>query len=258
MVVVRSLLYHAAFYLATFVMLLATLPFFVLLRQDRIMAIAAAWSRMTLWLLRVVAGTGVEIRGRENLIGGASIIASKHQSMFETIALIPLLTNPTIVMKQSLRKIPLFGQCTVKTGMIHVDRGGKASALRALAERAHQELAKNREIIIFPEGTRRAPGAEPAYQSGIALVYRKLGAPVVPVAVNSGLYWPKRGFFRYPGTIIVEFLPAIEPGLDSHVFLHTLQERIETAALALLVEASRATPPPPLPPEAADRLAATS
>ena len=125
MVVVRSLLYHAAFYLATFVMLLATLPFFVLLRQDRIMAIAAAWSRMTLWLLRVVAGTGVEIRGRENLIGGASIIASKHQSMFETIALIPLLTNPTIVMKQSLRKIPLFGQCTVKTGMIHVRPRGQ-------------------------------------------------------------------------------------------------------------------------------------
>jgi 1-acyl-sn-glycerol-3-phosphate acyltransferase len=120
--------------------------------------------------------------------------------------------------------------------MIHVDREGKTAALRALSERARTELAKGREIIIFPEGTRRPPGAPPDYQTGIALLYRTLNAPVVPVAVNSGLYWPRRQFIHRPGTIIVEFLPAIPPGLDSRSFLVRLQTTIETASNRLLVE----------------------
>ena len=103
--------------------------------------------------------------------------------------------------------------------MINVDRAGKTAALRALAERAGEEIAKGRPVVIFPEGTRRTPGAAPAYQSGIALLYRTLGVPVVPVAVNSGLYWPRRSFLHYPGTIIVEFLPPIPPGLESRAFL---------------------------------------
>ena len=128
--------------------------------------------------------------------------------------------------------------------MIHVDREGKTAALRALAERARQEIAKGREIIMFPEGTRRAAGATPDYQSGIALLYRTLSVPVVPVALNSGLYWPRRQFLHYPGTIVVEFLPPIPPGLDSRTFLTKLQTSIETASARLLAE-GRAAPAKP-------------
>jgi 1-acyl-sn-glycerol-3-phosphate acyltransferase len=140
-------------------------------------------------------------------------------------------------MKRVIRWFPIFGAYTIKTGMIHVDREGKTAALRALSERAREEAAKGRQIIIFPEGTRRPPGAPPAYQTGIALLYRSLNVPVVPVAVNSGVYWPRRKFLRYPGTIVIEFLPPIPPGLDSRAFLARLQAAIETAADRLLAEA---------------------
>ena len=143
-------------------------------------------------------------------------------------------------MKRSIRWLPIFGQYTIKTGMIHVDRAGKTAALRALTERAREEVAKGREIIIFPEGTRREPGAPPAYQTGIALLYRTLDVPVVPVALNSGLYWPRRSFLHYPGTIVVEFLPAIPPGLDSRTFLTQLEGAIEPATTRLVAEAKRA------------------
>lgn len=253
--IVRSALYHLCFYVMTTAMLLATMPVFFFVSRENAMKVPRAWARTTLWLLRAVAGTRVELRGTDHLVGGPSIVASKHQSMFETIALIPFLRDPTIIMKRELLKIPVFGAYTVRTGMIHVDRGGSTGALRALVERAREELARGREIIVFPEGTRRPPGAEPAYQPGIGLIYKQLGVPVVPVAHNSGLYWPKRGFFRYPGTIVMEFLPPIAPGLSARVFLETLEERIETASDRLLLEAARATPPPPLPPEAAARVA---
>jgi 1-acyl-sn-glycerol-3-phosphate acyltransferase len=183
----------------------------------------------------------MEVRGSENIPAGAAMVAPKHQSSFETFALIPLLKNPTIVMKRSIRWLPIFGPYTIKTGMIHVDREGKTAALRALAERAREEIAKGREIIIFPEGTRRPVNAPPDYQTGIALLYRTLNVPVVPVALNSGLYWPRRSFLHFPGTIVVEFLPAIPPGLDSRAFLATLQERIETASKRLIAE-GRAAP----------------
>jgi 1-acyl-sn-glycerol-3-phosphate acyltransferase len=254
MILVRSLLFNAAFYLVTLVYLIATLPVYFFLPQRGAMAVVRSWASLSTHLLRVVAGTAVEVRGRDNLPAGGVIVASKHQSAFETFALIPLLANPTVVMKRQLRRIPIFGQYTIKAGMINVDRAGKTAALRALAERAGEEVARGRPVVIFPEGTRRPPGAAPAYQSGIALIYRTLGVPVVPVAVNSGLYWPRRSFLHYPGTIIVDILPPIPPGLESRAFLDRLEKSIETACDRLLAEADRATPRPPFPREAAARL----
>ena len=233
----RSILFNAAFYLVTAVMLIVTLPFFFILPQAFGMWVVRTWALTIVWLHRKLAGVEFEVRGRENLPTGAAMVASKHQSAFETFALVPLLRNPTIVMKRSMRLVPVFGQYTIKTGMIHIDREGKASALRALAERARQEIAKGREILIFPEGSRRAPGAPPEYQTGIALLYRTLNVPVVPVAVNSGLFWPRKSFIHYPGKIVVQLLPAIPPGLDSRTFLARLQDAIETATNVLLAEA---------------------
>lgn len=238
----RSLAFNLAFYLVTAAMLIASLPFFFFLPQGFGMWVVRTWSRTCVALYGFMTGVTIEVRGRENIPTGASLVAAKHQSSFETFALIPLLTNPTIVMKRAIRHFPIFGPYTVKTGMIHVDREGKTAALRALADRAREEIAKNREIIIFPEGTRRPPGAPPEYQTGIALLYRSLNVPVTPVAVNSGLFWPRRKFMRYPGTLVIEFLPAIPPGLDPRTFLERLRGAIEPASERLLAEgkASRA------------------
>jgi 1-acyl-sn-glycerol-3-phosphate acyltransferase len=236
MILARSALFNLAFYALTAVMLVAALPFFFILPQGFGMWVVRTWARACVYLHVTIAGVKVEVRGADNIPTAGAIVAVKHQSSFETFALIPLLGNPTIVMKRSMRWLPIFGQYTIKTGMIHVDREGKTAALRALAERAREELAKGREIIIFPEGTRRPPGVAPDYQAGIALLYRTLNAPVVPVALNSGLYWPRRQFLHRPGTIVVEFLPAIPPGLDSRTFLARLQTTIETASDKLLAE----------------------
>ncbi len=257
MLLVRSLAFNLAFYLWTIGLTLVTLPFYFFLPRQRAMGVVRLWARGMLWLLRTIAGTAFEVRGLDNVPAGGVLIASKHQSAWETLSLLPILADPTYVMKAELRSIPVFGQYTVKAGMIHVDRGGKTAALRALAERARQEIAKGRQIVMFPEGTRRPPGAPPAYQTGIALLYKTLGAPVVPVALNSGLFWPRRKLVRHPGTIVVEFLPPIPPGLDSKTFLARLESAIEPAANRLLAEAVRANPRLPLSPEAAARLAET-
>jgi 1-acyl-sn-glycerol-3-phosphate acyltransferase len=254
-ILVRSLAFNAAFYVVTAVMLVGTLPLYLVMPQWFAMGVVRTWAQAVVALLRVLAGTRVEVRGWDNLPPAGAIVAAKHQSAFETIALIPLLYNPTIVMKRSIRWIPIFGLYTIRSGMIHVDRSGQTAALRALADRARQEIAAGREIIIFPEGTRRPPGAPPAYQPGIGLLYRMLGAPVVPIALNSGLYWPRRSFLHYPGTIVVEVLPPIPPGLDSRAFLSRLESDIEQATDRLMAEAAAADPPPPLPAEAASRLA---
>jgi 1-acyl-sn-glycerol-3-phosphate acyltransferase len=239
MIFVRSLLFNALFYIVTAAMLIATLPIFFFLPQKSAMRVVKDWAASCVWLYRWCGATCVNVRGTDHIPTGAAIVACKHQSSFETFALIPLLPDPTIVMKRVIRWFPIFGAYTVKTGMIHVDRDGRTAALRALTERAREETAKGRQIIIFPEGTRRPPGAPPAYQTGIALLYRTLNVPVVPVALNSGVYWPRRKFLRRPGTIVVEFLPPIPPGLDSRTFLARLQESIETASDRLLAEAQQ-------------------
>ncbi len=255
MIFVRSLLFNVAFYAVTVAMLLVTLPVYFILPRSFAFAVVNSWARVSTFLLAALAGTRHEVRGLDNVPAGGVIVACKHQSAFETFALIPLLANPAIVMKQQIGRIPVFGSYTARAGMIRIDRSGRTAALRTLVTRAGEAISAGRKVLIFPEGTRRPPGAPAAYQTGIAHIYRSLAVPVVPVAVNSGLYWPRRRFLHYPGTIIVEFLPPIRPGLQSHPFLDVLQNAIETASDRLLAEAARSRPPPPLPPEAAARVA---
>ncbi len=250
----RSLAFNVAFYAWTVGLTLATLPFYFFVSQEKSMDVVRLWSRGTIWLLRAIVGTTCEVRGLDNLPKGGALIACKHQSTWETLALVPILADPTYVMKEELARIPVFGAYTVKAGMIHVDRQGKTAALRGLAERAAQEIAKGRQVVMFPEGTRRPPGAPPDYQTGIALLYKTLGVPVVPAALNSGLYWPRRKLSHHPGTIILEFLPPIPAGLDSRGFLTRLESVVEAASDRLMAEAAEATPPPPLSAEAAARL----
>jgi 1-acyl-sn-glycerol-3-phosphate acyltransferase len=177
------------------------------------------------------------VRGREKLPDGPCLVAAKHQSAWETFALIPLFRDPALLMKRELFWIPFHGWFSRKFEMIPVDRDKGPTALRRMLREAKRRIADGREIIIFPEGTRRAPGAPPDYKTGILLLYEALGVPCVPLALNSGLFWPRRSLKRRPGTILVEFLEPIPPGLPKDEFSKRLIDAIETASARLLAEA---------------------
>jgi 1-acyl-sn-glycerol-3-phosphate acyltransferase len=237
-VIVRSVIFNLLFYLTLVVYLVATLPT-LLLPRGYVIAVARAWARTNLWLLRVVCGIRADFRGLEKIPRGGAIIASKHQSMWETFALLPHVDDPTFILKRELMWIPLFGWCLWKAQMIPVNRGARGPALAAMTERAKAEVQRGRQIIIFPEGTRRPPGAEPRYKFGVAHLYAEAGVPCVPVALNSGLFWPRRSFRRFPGTIVVQVCEPIAPGLDKSAFIARLQEVIETESAQLLEAGKR-------------------
>ncbi|MCC5994943.1 MAG: 1-acyl-sn-glycerol-3-phosphate acyltransferase [Oceanicaulis sp.] len=187
--------------------------------------------------LRVLCGIRYEVRGREHLPTGGALVASKHQSMFETLALWAILPDPAIILKKELAFLPVFGWYAMKLKNIKVDRAAGAKALRGMLKQARERAAEGRQVVIFPQGTRLAPGVHESYKPGVAGLYAAMKVACTPVALNSGLYWPARGFVRKPGTIIVEFLPAIAPGLPKDAFMAELETRIETASDALLTHA---------------------
>jgi 1-acyl-sn-glycerol-3-phosphate acyltransferase len=234
-ILLRSAAFNVLFYLNTLVYLIAALPTFFM-PYRAIIAVAKSWGRVNLVLLRVVAGVDCEVRGREKIPKGPIIVASKHQSAWETFALLPLIDNPVFILKRELQWIPIFGWLTIKGRMVPVDRGGRSQALAAMVERARIELADNRQLIIFPEGTRRPAGAEPRYKLGVAHLYAAGGVPCVPIALNSGLFWPRRSLRRFPGTVVAEILDPIPPGLDKDTFFARLQNDIETATARLIAE----------------------
>ncbi|MFL9825421.1 lysophospholipid acyltransferase family protein [Rhodoplanes sp. SY1] len=235
MIVVRSVLFTVAFYATTVAFLLAALPA-LLLPHRAMVTMAKAWGRTSVWLLRAVCGIAVEWRGLEKMPPGALLVAAKHQSAWETFALLPLFDDPSFIIKRELTFIPLYGWYARKAGMIPVDRTAGRAALVEMSRAARALLDHGRQILIFPEGTRSAPGAPPDYKPGIALLYGELGVACLPIALNSGLHWPRRSFLRPPGTILVEVLDPIPPGLPRRAFLQRLQETIEPATARLVAE----------------------
>jgi 1-acyl-sn-glycerol-3-phosphate acyltransferase len=204
-----------------------------------VQAAGGIWIDGTLWLLKHVVGIDYRITGAENLPNTPAIYAAKHQSAWETLFLSRYLNFPAFVLKKELLSIPLFGWFLKRAGMIAVDRKGGASALRQMARQASETLEGGRSILIFPEGTRVAPGETRPYQPGVAALYTQLKTPVVPVALNSGLFWGKRAFLKKPGTIVVQILPPIPPGLDRKAVMRELEGRIEPAARALALTPRR-------------------
>ncbi len=254
MTALRSALFNAAFYLNLIVQMIVFTPFYFLAPRKNAWFVPKFWVRTEMWLHKVLAGTRVEITGKENLPQGSYILAPKHQSFWDAIAFLPDIPDAIYILKRELMWIPLFGWYIAKMRMIPIDRGSRSKALRKSVKIAHERMKEGRQLIIYPEGTRRPPGAEPAYKYGIVELYAQLGLPVVPVAHNAGLYWPRRRFLRFPGTIKARFLPPIPPGLDRETFLKRLVEDTETACDELLVEAAHSKNPPPLPPTAVKRL----
>jgi 1-acyl-sn-glycerol-3-phosphate acyltransferase len=235
MIIARSILFNILFYLSLLIYLVAALPTFVM-PYWAIVELAKVWGRTNLWLLKVICDIGVEFSGLDKIPPGPLIVAAKHQSFWETFALLPLFAAPVYIVKRELMWIPIFGWYMRKGRMIPVDRGAGRHALTAMARRARIELKRGRQIIIFPEGTRRPPGAPPSYKSGIAHLYADTGVPCLPIALNSGLVWGRRSFRRHPGTVRVEILDPIPPGLHRGAFLDRLQQDIETATARLMSE----------------------
>jgi 1-acyl-sn-glycerol-3-phosphate acyltransferase len=235
MITVRSAVFNFIFYVNLTLFLVLGSP---LLLAPRMWAIRALqwWASSSLWWLRILCGITMDVRGRENIPRGAALVAGKHQSLWETFAILPLLDDPCMVLKRELTFIPFFGWFSMKFRMIAVERSAGSTALRNLVKRAKHEIAAGRQIVIMPEGTRKFPDDPPDYKPGTAALYAQLNVPCVPFGLNAGLYWPRRKFLRRPGVIVLEFLPAIAPGLKRGDFQHRLITAIEASTTALVAE----------------------
>jgi 1-acyl-sn-glycerol-3-phosphate acyltransferase len=246
MLVLRSLIFNITYHVNLVVLMILGLPAMFWGRHG-IFFMARAWAVTSIWQLDKICGLKLEFRGLENIPAGGYILAAKHQSTLETFALVTKTPDFAIILKRQLMRIPIFGLYLSRSGMIGIDRSKGRNAMAQIIDQAVPALAKGRVIYIYPEGTRRKPGAEPAYKNGVAVLYDKTGAPCVPVAVNTGLFWGRNGFLRRPGVAVIEFLPAIPPGLPRDAFFARLQETIESASNRLIAEARALDPALPGP-----------
>lgn len=254
MLVLRSLAFNTLFYANLIIRMLVLTPVYFLTPRKKAWWVPKNWALSNHWLLEKVVGTRYEIDGLENLPEGSYIVAPKHQSFWDAYAFVPFIPDSLYILKRELMWIPFFGWYVAKMRMIPVKRGSRSKALKQAVNGARERMKDGRQLIIYPEGTRRPPGAEPNYKWGIVQLYEELGIPVVPIAHNAGLFWPRRKFMRYPGTIKCRVLPPIEPGLEKEKFLERLVEVTESNCDELLVEIARSENPPPFPPTALKRL----
>jgi 1-acyl-sn-glycerol-3-phosphate acyltransferase len=234
----RSLLFNFAFYLWTASILILGLPI-LLLPYPATYGFGRFWVRVSLWLLKHLIGLDHQARGLDHLLKGRAIYAVKHQSAWDTLIFALYLHLPAYVLKRELIYLPLFGLYLLRAGMIPVDRQGRAGALKRMLAAARRRRDEGRDLLIFPEGTRVPVGKQRPFHPGVAALYGHLDMPVVPVALNSGLFWGRRAFNKRPGRITLEFLPAIEPGLPRKAFMSELEQRLETACQRLAEEGRR-------------------
>lgn len=243
MIWLRSFLFNIAFWVWTaaihlpgLVLLLPGVPRTWILVPGRV------WAAGVMWLLRVITGVRSEIRGQENLPDGPCLIASKHQSAWDTLIFSLVLHDHSFVLKQELLWIPVFGWYLKRYGVVAIDRQGGAKALRRMVRESQAIAGRGRKIVIFPEGTRVPPGETRAYHPGVAALYRELQLPVVPVALTSGDHWGRRAFRKVPGTIRLAFLPPIPPGLSRKDFMARLSRDLEAGSAELRHADTAATP----------------
>ena len=239
MIYLRSFIFNVIFYTTMILFLIIGSP---VLLMPRIYAIRAlqAWGHTANWLMKVICGIEVELRGIENIPPGPLLVVGKHQSVWETFALPTMFNDPCMVEKKELFYIPIYGwPYTYKFKMIGVDRKAGSKALKDLIRRGKEEIARGRQIIILPEGTRRAVGAEADYKPGAAALYNALGVPCVAYGLNAGLFWPRRKFLRKPGKIVIEFAPPFPSGLPRKEFDRLMQDTIESITNRLVEESIR-------------------
>lgn len=228
----RSLLFNLLYYTWTPGLGLISVP--RLLSEDGARNVIKLWAWGGVNLLKICCNVPWEVRGREHINEAPCIYAVKHQSAWETMGLWLILPQIAFVIKKELAMTPIIGWYLRRSRQIAVDRDAGLSALKKMLAEAREQMTSGRSIIIYPEGTRTTPGEDATYHPGVAMLYEKLGVPVVPVALNTGLFWGRRAFLMRPGKIVVEFLPPIAPGMKAREFLGTLKDTIETASRKLI------------------------
>lgn len=238
---IRSAVFYLLFFVHTFILavILGLMAKLTPGLKSAGWAIAQYWNGSNLFLLRWVVGIRTVVTGAENIPAGGCIIGAKHQSDWDIFAILPHVGHPAFIAKKELLDIPLFGWAARWIDTISVDRKKGKDALPAMMEEARGAIERGCRVIIFPEGTRRAPLDVPSYRSGIVRMYLALDVPVVPVALTSGLYWGRNSPILWPGTARAKFLEPIMPGLTGEEFLKTLIERIETETDAMVLEDAR-------------------
>lgn len=241
MVYIRSILFNFMFYCVwTPLVCIAMLPSLIMPRKFTV-AVAAMYQYGVYLLAKYIVGLDFEVRGREfqPADGQPYLVAAKHQSAYETLILYQLFSDPTIILKKELLSLPVFGWFLKKLDVIAIDRGKRSSAANSLYEGAKRMRKDGRPIVIFPQGTRvrvDAATAEKPYKSGITRLYTAVELPILPMAINTGLYWPRNSFWKYPGKAVIEFLPLIPAGLPEDDVLQKLETDIETASKKLIEE----------------------
>jgi len=225
----RSLLFTVLYWGWTFLFSVLGV-WLVLLPRRYLMAALRGWEYSLNWLERNVMGITFEVKGMENLPEGPCIIAAKHESAWETCKLHQLFGDPCIVLKKELTRVPVWGWYAKATDLIPIDRSGHAKTLGEMQRAAEKAKAEGRKIIIFPQGTRVLPGVRKPYKIGVVALYQQLQIPIVPVALNSGLFWPKGRLIKKPGKITIEMLPPIPAGLSRGDVLRRLTNAVETAS----------------------------
>lgn len=229
MIFIRSLIFNIFFVIWTILISIVCSPI-LLFSPSKVAIVGLIWSRATITALRIICNLNLIIKGQHNIPAMPFIVASKHQSDLETIVFHSLLNKPVYILKKELVKIPFFGIYLVKMGMIIIDRAGKMNALKFMINQTDKTISDNRPVIIFPEGTRTKPGERVEYHPGITALYNQGKYKVLPVALNTGVFWPKGSFIKKPGNYVIEFLPIIEPGLSKEQFMQTLKHNIEDAS----------------------------
>lgn len=232
LITLRSLAFAVLSNIWTWSLVFLYLPLLALPRR-RLQWWAALWCRGIVFLARAVCGIRYRVVGREHLPSGPVLLAAKHQSAYDGVIFHLLLSDPVFVLKQELLQVPMFGLYLKALGNVGIDRSAGVRALRTMIPGVAARLAEGSQVIVFPEGTRVSPEAEAVYQPGVAALYQRLDAPLVPVALNSGLCWGRRSFRKRPGTITIEFLPPMPRNLSRDAFLVELASRIEGATQRL-------------------------
>ena len=238
----KAALFNLGYFVWTAVVGTIGLPFLLAPRRAA-MRFGRFWSQGVLLLLKAIVGLDHRVVGQDHLPPGGVIVAMKHQSAWDAIALPLVLHDPAPVVKRELLRLPFYGWYMARAGAIAIDRKAHGAALRAMLAAARQAAADGRPIVIYPQGTRVAPGATAPYQPGVFALYQALSLPLVPTAVNSGLFWGRRHFLKRPGHITLEFLEPIPPGRPRRQVMAELETRIEAATAVLLQEGERASPP---------------
>tara|TARA_B110000438_G_C15678546_1_gene591300 strand:- start:162 stop:905 length:744 start_codon:yes stop_codon:yes gene_type:complete len=239
MIFMRSLLFNILFFIYHF-MLVVNLSFLLILPRTFSQTVTRVWTKGAVYFLQRFLGLGYEVRG--TLPKGPCVIVSKHQSAWDTFFFYLLLEDPNYVLKKELAMIPFWGWCALKCGAISIDRSGGGTSLKKLVRDVQDRMLERRQVIIFPEGTRTPPGICGQYQPGVAAVYNGISAAVIPVALNSGLFWGRRSFKKFSGVITVQFLDPMPQGLKRKEFMTELEYRLESATAILISEAKSQFP----------------